>query len=288
MAITVRSPRLRTRHPGLWQLGIFALAYLVYFGVRAVTQGSSSEALDNARGLIDLEVDVGIAWEGDLQDAVLQTGWIVDLANAVYVYGHWPVIIAGGVLLFRFRPEQYFRLRDACLLSGAIGLVLFGLFPVAPPRLTDLPLVDTVTQSADGYRQLFPAAMVNEYAAMPSFHAGWNLLLGIVVFSATRNRLIRALAIVGPASMLLAVVVTANHFIADVVVGVLIVLAALAVCDAVNRRRSMGRSVGTCDGAGRSRGRVLPHRPPRRERPHAAGARAGFRGSSDGGGRPPL
>lgn len=36
---------------------------------------------------------------------------------------------------------------------------------------------------------------------MPSFHAGWNVLLGIVVFQATRHLLLRALAVLGPASM---------------------------------------------------------------------------------------
>ena len=95
------------------------------------------------------------------------------------------MLIAAGFLLFRFRREQYYTLRNVCLLTGALGLVVFALFPVAPPRLTDLPLLDTVTQGAPGYRQILPPALVNQYAAMPSFHAGWNLAVGIVVFRAS-------------------------------------------------------------------------------------------------------
>ena len=272
--------RTAAAHPGLRELGIFAAAYLVYFGVRALTQGSTAQALENALGLIGVERDLGIAWEGEVQDTVLQTGWLVDAANAVYMYGHWPVIVTGGVLLFRYRREEYFRLRDACLLSGLVGLVVFSLYPVAPPRLTDLPLVDTVTRNADGYRQIFPPSYVNEYAAMPSFHAGWNLLLGIVVFSATRNPLLRALAVLGPAAMVVAVVATANHYVIDVVAGTAIVLACLFVRDAVSRRRSIGPSEGRCDGAPPRRGGVVSHRPPRRERPHAPATRAGTRNTA--------
>jgi hypothetical protein len=235
------APPLRRRPalpPGARQVAIFALAYLIYFGVRAITQGSAQDAVTHALGLIRLERDLGIAWEQSLQEAALRSHLLVDAANAVYIYGHWPVILIAGVLLFRYRPAHYFRLRDACLMSGLVGLVIFSLFPVAPPRLTDLPLVDTVTRDDAGYRQIFPPSMVNEYAALPSFHVGWNLLLGIVVFGATRHWLLRALAVLGPASMALAVVVTANHYIVDIVAGVFIVVACLLVRDVVHGQRA--------------------------------------------------
>jgi hypothetical protein len=254
------------------ELGIFALAYLVYFGVRAITEGTAAKAMENAMDLIRLEQSLGIDWEGGIQRAVVGSRLLLDAANAVYMYGHWPVIIVSGVLLFRHRREQYYRLRNACLLSGLIGLGIFALFPVAPPRLTDLPLVDTVTQHADGYRQIVPPSLVNEYAAMPSFHAGWNVLLGIVVFRATHNRLLRFLAVVGPAAMVVAVVATANHFVIDVVAGVSIVLAGLLVLHVRDTRRAGRTLVRT-----HAHERVLHRRPPRRERPHAA---AGGRGAA--------
>ena len=236
--------RTRSHAPGLRQLGIFGLAYLVYFGVRAITQGSARDAVAHALELIRLERDLGIDWEEPVQQVALQSQILVDGANAVYMYGHWPVIVVAGALLFRYRPSHYFRLRDACLMSGLIGLVIFSVFPVAPPRLTDLPLVDTVTRDDAGYRQIIPPSMVNEYAALPSFHVGWNLLLGIVVFGATRHWLLRALSILGPASMAVAVVVTANHYVVDVVTGAVIVIVCLVVRDAVHGRRSSRPSRG--------------------------------------------
>jgi membrane-associated phospholipid phosphatase len=108
-----------------------------------------------------------------------------------------------------------------------------AVFPVAPPRLLDTPLVDTVTLRSPGYRQLLPPSLVNEYAAMPSFHAGWNLLAGIVVFRATRNIAARAFAVAMPFS----VVATANHFVVDVVAGSAIALAALPMLRVWDRRR---------------------------------------------------
>ena len=258
--------------PALRELGIFVVAYLVYFGVRAVTEGTAATAMAHAMDLIRLEQRLGIAWERAIQEGIVGSRLLVDAANAVYIYGHWPVIILTGVLLFRHRRGHYYRLRNACLLSGLVGLAVFALYPVAPPRLTDLPLVDTVTRSAESYRQVLPQDFVNQYAAMPSFHAGWNVLLGIVVFQATRHLLLRALAVVGPAAMVLAVVATANHFVIDVVAGVAIVLAGLGALHAMDRLRARRTLVRAHE---HEHHRVVHRRPPGRQRPRAA---AGGRG----------
>jgi hypothetical protein len=262
---------------------MFAAAYLTYFGVRAVTEGVAWKAFANAMAVFRLEVDLGIDWEGAIQAAVVERQVLVDAANAVYIYGHWPVLIGAGILLFRYRRPYYYRLRNVCLLTGLVGLVIFTLFPVAPPRLTDLPMIDTVTRDSEGYRQVLPPAMVNQFAAMPSFHAGWNLLVGVIVFRATHHWLLRAFAVVMPAAMGVAVVATANHFVIDVVVGVSIVLAGLFAVnrwDARHRSRRLARSDGREHGHGRTRGPSAVRRgAPCGERP-AAAARSGGAGRS--------
>jgi hypothetical protein len=224
----------------LRELAIFAIGYLTYFGVRAITEGEPWRALRNATELHRLETGAGVAWEGAIQQLVVGSRVLVDVTNAIYIYGHWPVLIGAGVVLFRYRRAHYYRLRNVCLLTGLVGLVIFALFPVAPPRLTDLPVIDTVTRDSEGYRQLFPPALVNQYAAMPSFHAGWNLLVGVIAFSAFRHWLIRGFAVLMPAAMAFAVVATANHYVVDVVAGVAIVLVALLINRRLERRR-LGR-----------------------------------------------
>lgn len=263
--IAARHPRRRIAE-GPREVAIFAIAYVLYFGVRAITEGTPASAMRHAHELIRFEQHLGIAWERGVQDEVVSTRFLLDAANAVYMYGHWPVIILTGVLLYRYRRHSYYELRNACLLSGLVGLAIFALYPVAPPRLTDLPLVDTVTEQAEGYRQLVPKALVNQYAAMPSFHAGWNVLLGIVVLRATRNRLLRGLAVAGPAAMVVAVVATANHFVVDVFAGVAIVLAGLFAIHALRARRRP-----TLDFRHElNSARVLHRRPPRGQRSGAA------------------
>jgi hypothetical protein len=277
--------RPRGRWVGLHEFAIFAAAYLTYFGVRALTEGKVPEALANAGRIAHVERLAGVDWEGAAQSAILGHDALVRLANWVYIFGHWPLLLLSGVLLFRYRRREYFLLRDVCLISGAIGLIIFALFPVAPPRLAGGGVVDTITHYAGGYRTVLPASLVNEYAAMPSFHAGWSVLLGIVVFRASSRWPLRASAVLIPASMVVAVVVTANHFVLDVFVGTAIVLATLLVIDHRNGARraptlaahggfAEHRVAGSPDAAEHS---PVRRRSPCGERPRSPAASAGAR-----------
>jgi hypothetical protein len=261
---------------GSRELVLFAIAYLTYFGVRAITEGSVAEATGNALSIVHLERAVGIDIEGRVQQLIVGSHTLVGAANAMYIYGHWPLLIVGGILLFHLRRPQYDRLRSVCLLSGAFGLIVFALFPVAPPRLAPVGLLDTITALSGGYRTFMPPAFVNEYAAMPSFHAGWNLVLGAALFRATRHVLVRAFALAMPAAMAFAVVATANHFVVDVVAGAAAVSVAFAI---VTNAPSRPRPTSTLSGDVRSE----RHR--RAPRDHAV--RGGAQSRERPGGAPP-
>ena len=225
-------------HGFVREIALVVLAALTYFGVRNLTVGAAAEAVANADRLMRVQAYLGLDWERALQDALLDHDWVVTFFNWIYIWGHWPVIITAGIVLYRTRRDRYLLLRNAMFLSGAIGFLLFALLPVAPPRLFDPALIDTVTKQSDAYRALQPPGLTNQYAAFPSLHFGWNLLLGIVVYGSTRRVLPRALSVVGPAAMALAVVVTANHYVVDLVGGAAIVLFALWV---VGRRQAIAR-----------------------------------------------
>jgi membrane-associated phospholipid phosphatase len=145
----------------------------------------------------------------------------------MYIWGHWPVIAVCAVALFCLRRERYRMLRNAILVSGAIGFLFFALLPTAPPRLADVGLVDTIVERSSSYRALQPPSVTNQYAAMPSLHFGWNLLVGVVLFGSTRSRAVRAFALLMPAAMGFSVVATANHWVIDVVAGALVVIVGL-------------------------------------------------------------
>jgi hypothetical protein len=220
------------------EVALVALAMLVYFGVRNATVGSEAAARDNAAGLFDLEQTLGIAWEGAIQGLVAGNDVLVALTNWIYIWGHWPVILAAAVALYLTHRAHYRVLRNAMFVSGAIGFLFFALIPVAPPRLLDLGLVDTVTERSQSYRALQPPGLTNQFAAFPSLHVGWNVLVGIVLFSATTALAVRVLAVLSPLAMAFAVVATANHFVLDVAGGLALVLVGLLTALMIEQRRT--------------------------------------------------
>jgi len=192
----------------------------------------------HADALMDAEDGLGIRVEPAVQAPVLDHQGLWDLANWVYVWGHWPVIILVMVWLVLHHRHVFLRLRDGMLVSGALGMVVFVLYPVAPPRLVDPGLVDTVTQSSRAYRYLQPPNFVNQYAALPSLHAGWDLLVGISVVSAGGLLVVRAIGWLLPGLMAFAVVATANHYVLDVVAGIALALLGHACAVHLERRRA--------------------------------------------------
>lgn len=201
------------------QVALVVLAALAYFLVRGVTEAALTAAQANARTLVELEAYIGLKREGFIQAGIDHDHTLVTLANWIYVYGHWPVIVTSLVWLFLRAPHHFYILRNAIFISGAIGLVFFVTLPVAPPRLGVLELTDTVTQFSDSYRTLQPPALTNAYAAFPSLHFGWNMLVGITIWQATRRPFARTFAVLMPIAMAWAVVATANHYVIDVLGG---------------------------------------------------------------------
>jgi hypothetical protein len=226
----------------LAQTALLTAAAGTYFSVRSVTEGDRDTAVANAERVVALERAVGLDVESALQAAVLPVDWLVVLANWVYVFGHWPILI--GVLgwLAVRHPLRFVELRGALLLSGAVGMLVFAVLPVAPPRLLDqgdlAVMVDTVLEHSRAYRVLQPPAFTNQYAAVPSLHVGWDLLAGIAIATTARRRWVRALGALLPVLMVLAVIVTANHYVLDAVAGAVLAVVSLAAV----RHRALRRA----------------------------------------------
>jgi hypothetical protein len=240
--ISLRTGRLSWRL-GLHELFIIFSAYFMYFGVRGLTESGVDRALDNAEDIVAMEKALGIFVEPQLQSYVLDNHWIVTAANWIYIWGHWPVIFAVlGWLLSRHR-DSYYVVRNAMIVSGLIGIVVFIVFPLAPPRLTDFGFADTVTLHSRGYRVLQPPAFVNQYAAMPSLHFGWDLLIGLMLFWNARTRFVRAIGLAMPVAMYAAIVLTANHYLVDGVVGGAVALTGLTLAVRWQKAHPVARRV---------------------------------------------
>ena len=220
----------------LREAALMLFAFFAYFAVRSLTEGSVVDALRHARLIEDIERSIGLFVEPTLQAAIAGEQWLVDLANWVYVWGHWPFIGAVAIWLYRRRPEGYRLYRNAFLISGGIGLVIFMAFPTAPPRLADIDVIDTVVEYSNFYYILQPPQLTNQYAAFPSLHFGWNLLVTIAVVRYAPIPAVRTLVVLVTAAMAVSIVVTANHFILDAIGGAVVALVGLLLAPRLRRR----------------------------------------------------
>ena len=239
----------------LLEAAIIAIAFLLYFWVRGAVVDRPEAAYWHARDVIDLQRSLGFFWEDDLNDWVTGREFWAQSMNVIYFYLHFPLIIAFGIWLYYYRRGQYTFVRDSFLASGAIALVVYWLYPVAPPR--ELPeLASQFDPNAPGYILGFFDTMeaylgyaydtqstrtfVNPYAAMPSLHFGWDLLLGIAVINAFRRTpLIWLAALIGvalPVLQIFSITMTANHYLIDAVAGGIVAIAGLGLAYALKRR----------------------------------------------------
>jgi len=214
-----------------FEIILVGIAFLLYFVVRGSVVDRTGEAVHRAVRIIDFEQKWGFFWELELQTLIMGSRALIQLFNAIYFWLDFPLIVVVGLWLYFWHRHQYTITRDAILSSGAIALVIYHLFPVAPPRL--LPgfgFVDTLEVFNNlSYQAQQNQPFVNPYAAVPSLHVGWALLLTIGIIGATRAKPIWFLAALLPMAQAAAIVFTANHFIFDAIIGVVVSLMGLVI-----------------------------------------------------------
>ena len=230
----LRKPKVRK---ALRELRLFSVEaallvglMLVYWLIRGAIPERTAAAFARADQIIHFEQRWGFFWESGWQERILGSHTLVEIANGIYLYGHLPILMLAGIWLYMQSREHYRVYRNALLISAALGLFFYGFFPVAPPRLMpEHGFVDTVAMFSANPDDMQPGIIVNHYAAVPSFHFGWALLVGIALIDVSRNLWVRTFAVLFPTLMFFSIVLTANHFIFDAMVGGLVVLLAIAL-----------------------------------------------------------
>jgi len=207
------------------ELGLAALGGLVYFLIRGGVVDRADEALGRARDVMALERRLGIFWEPEMQGWILESRFLIDVFNGVYFWLHMPLIAGMGLWLFWRKRAVYRVIRNAFVGSALVGLLIYATLPLAPPRFfPELGFVDTMAlYSEANYQAQEVGIFVNPYAALPSLHFGWALLLGVALWLARPggrwNPVFALGAVLIPLGQLFAIVLTGNHFLIDAAAG---------------------------------------------------------------------
>jgi membrane-associated phospholipid phosphatase len=221
------------------ELLLAGLAFLLYFVVRANVIDRPDVALANARQLVDVEQALGIFAEASWQRAILDHDLLVRCFNFVYFWLDFPLIAALGLWLYGRRRPQYTFTRDAILFSGALALISYTLLPVAPPRLLpEAGIIDTLQVFNNAsYQAQSTEFFVNPYAALPSLHVGWAVLLATgMVLAFPGNRFVLVAAIAHVLAQSSSTVFTGNHYFLDGAGGLVAAAGGLAFAAFMQRR----------------------------------------------------
>jgi hypothetical protein len=221
------------------ELVLVVALLLAYKYGRFLASGHVRAALDNARYVIDLERALGVFSEAQLQGLVLDNAGLVKFLNVYYLLAHTVVTAAAFVWLFALRPQGYRRFRNVMVVITLAGMIVHLAMPLAPPRMfPNLGFVDTARVfGPDSYGAGSPyKGFANQFAAMPSLHFGWAVVIAwaVIVAAGIHSRW-RYFVLLHPVVTLAAIVLTANHYWLDAVVAVFLFALALVVDSGIER-----------------------------------------------------
>ncbi|MBF8267666.1 MAG: phosphatase family protein [Dehalococcoidia bacterium] len=208
---------------------LMVAAYYAYSITKNLVHPSPiAEAFRNASSVVTLERALGIFQENNLQRWLLEEErGVVLFFNWVYTLGFFPVMAITAVVFFVKDRDTYYKVRSIMLVSFVLGVIIFAIFPLAPPRfMGDLGFVDTIQALGPGqYTSGSELISYNRYAAMPSMHFAWAFLLSMA-WASTPYIWAKIAAVVYQTLMAGAVVITGNHYFLDVIVAVPVIMAA--------------------------------------------------------------
>ena len=219
---------LRT-HSGTAELATAFGMYALYEVVRGFGSTTLASAQAHTQEIVAVEQAAGVFVERSVQSAVEALPAVPALLGFAYMTLHFGATIAMLVWVHRAHRERFALVRTTIVAATAVSLAIYVLYPAAPPRLSGLGFADTVTDNAGiNLSSESLGSLYNPFAAVPSLHFGYALLVGGVVFALARRRWVRWLGAAYPPFMLFTIVATGNHFLLDAVAGGLVTVLAYA------------------------------------------------------------
>jgi hypothetical protein len=228
---------LSVRHSWRVEAAMVLGLYALYETTRGVVAGGPSVALRHAHDVVAVERSLHVFVEGAVQRAAERVPGAIGTLGLAYLTLHLAVTGFLLVWLHRRRPAAYPFVRTTLLLASGLAIVGYAVFPTAPPRLSDLGILDTISgQGRVNLDKGLVSALYNPYAAVPSMHAGYALVVGSTLVHQGRHLMARLAGAVYPVLIILVIVATGNHFLLDAAAGMLVVALAAGASWMVLRR----------------------------------------------------
>ena len=211
----------------LWTEALTVLViYLAYEVSRGITVGDPSVALHHAHQVAHLEQSLSIFVEREVQVVAKAIPGLLGVLGAAYLGLHLTVSIGCLVWVYRYHPSAFTMLRNTLVLATAIAMIGYIAFPTAPPRLAGMGIVDTVSNGHVDLNTGLVHSLYNPFAAMPSLHFGYAVIIGASAVALSRHRAAQLAGVAYPVVVLFVIVATGNHFLLDALAGALVAGAA--------------------------------------------------------------
>jgi membrane-associated phospholipid phosphatase len=202
------------------QFAVFWTFNLAYEASRTLADANRALALANGRRVMSAEQLVGIFWEPDVQGWVLHSAPAMVLSVANWTYFNCQFTISFAVMLWVYlrRNHAFYFARNTILFADFIGLIGYMSLPTAPPRMYP-GFVDTLDSEAVSMHSGMVSMFANPYAAMPSLHTAYALVIGVTAALVCRRLVFRIAWCLYPALVVFSIVATGNHFLMDAIAG---------------------------------------------------------------------
>ena len=202
---------------------LFGGAYYVYRLVRGMVDGHANVAYQHGRDIVDFERSVNAFIEPDLQSWALSHPWIIHTADWMYVNSHFLVTTTFLIWLYIARNHAYYFVRNMFMIAMAFALVGYVVFPAAPPRFfPEWGFTDAVSDYFGQGASQTAGVLYNPYAAMPSMHVAFALMVAVPAIQLFRRTGIKLMWSFYPLVVTFVVISTGNHFWLDAAFGAVV------------------------------------------------------------------
>jgi hypothetical protein len=203
---------------------MFAAAYWAYRFVRGQVDGKTAVAFQHGRELINLERATHTFVEPSIQTWTAGKEWLIDAASWMYINSHFAVTLGALVFIYIAHNRSFYFVRNMFMVAMFLALVGYLAFPAAPPRFfPEWGFHDSVSQfTGIAQNDVKVNALFNPYAAVPSMHVGFALMLGFTLARLVKSWPAKVMWTLYPLLVTFVVVSTANHYVFDALTGAIV------------------------------------------------------------------